>query len=53
MYKAGFAAGVQGYHNQCYHSGPGFIIDDETLTVVKCEPLIVVPQEERPMFQGA
>ena len=51
MYKFGYDAGVHGYHNQCFTAGPGYIIDDETGTIVSCGPLTIVPKEERQMYK--
>ena len=52
MHSAGVTAGLRSYHSQCYTVG-GIIINEEDGTVVKCAPLVVLPQEERPMFKGA
>jgi hypothetical protein len=52
LYDKGLEDGLQSYHKQCYEVG-GMIFNETDGTVVRCAPLVVLPQEERPMFKGA
>ena len=42
----GTKKGLDSYHEMCYNSGPGIVIDEDTRTVVVCGPLTNIPEEE-------
>ena len=45
-FKLGMDTGLDSYHEMCYTSGPGFVIDEDDGTAVLCGPMTKIPEEE-------